>query len=148
MGADGGVVGDRTLAFLAGLHRLVIRVTGGRLGWRLGRLEVVELHTRGRRSGERRSAMLTAPIVDDDRIVLVASKGGADRHPAWYLNLVADPRVELTTRTGLRPMIARTADADERAALWPRVVRSYAGYRRYQERTARVIPVVICEPAT
>ncbi len=92
--------------------------------------------------------MLTTPIADGDRIVLVASKGGADRHPAWYLNLVADPDVEVTTSAGHRRMVARTADPDERAALWPRIVRRYSGYRRYQERTARVIPVVICEPAT
>ena len=146
MGSNGGVVGDRTMAVLSGFHRWLIRVSGGRIGWRLARMPTVELHTIGRRSGRRRSAILSAPVVEADRVVLVASKGGAEHHPAWYLNLVADPDVELTTVDGTRAMRARTATPDERAALWPRVTAAYAGYERYQRRTRRDIPVVICEP--
>lgn len=108
-------------------------------------MPVVELHTTGRTSGERRSAMLTAPVHDDGRYVLVASKGGDPRHPSWYLNLVADPEVELTIDGRTVPMHARTATPAERAELWPRITREYRGYAGYQRKTTREIPVVICE---
>lgn len=146
MGSGGGILGDRALAVLAGFHRWVILVSRGRLGWRIGRLVTVELHTTGRRTGRRRTTILSAPVVEPDRIVLVASKGGSDRHPAWYLNLVADPDVVIELREGRRAMRARTASPDEKAELWPRVTSAYPGYARYQERTHRDIPVVICEP--
>lgn len=128
------------------LHRGLLAVTGGRLGWRIGPMPVVELHTVGRTSGARRSVMLTAPVHDGDAYVLVASKGGDDRHPAWYLNLLAHPDVELTIGGTTVPMRARTASAAERAELWPRITRAYRGYAGYQRKTDRLIPVVICEP--
>ena len=146
MGSDGGVLGDRALAVLSGFHRWVIRVSRGRLGWRIGRLVTVELHTIGRHTGLPRSAILSAPIVEPDRVVLVASKGGADRHPAWYLNLVDHPDVVIDLRDGSRTMRARTATPEEKAELWPRVTAVYPGYAHYQQRTRRDIPVVICEP--
>ncbi|MEI5585360.1 MULTISPECIES: nitroreductase/quinone reductase family protein [unclassified Agromyces] len=145
MGSTGGVLGDRMLAALSGFHHLLIRATRGRLGWRIGRLATVELHTVGRRTGRPRTAVLSAPIVEPDRIVLVASKGGADRHPAWYLNLVAHPDVVVDLREGRRRMRARTATPAEKAELWPRITAAYAGYGRYQQRTRREIPVVVCE---
>jgi deazaflavin-dependent oxidoreductase (nitroreductase family) len=128
-------------------HRGVIALSGGRLGRRLGSMPVVELHTTGRTSGKRRSTMLTAPIHDDQRVVLVASKGGDDRDPDWYRNLVADPNVELTIDGTTRPMVARTASPEEKQELWPQIVEAYRGYAGYQRRTERDIPVVICEPA-
>lgn len=128
------------------LHRGILAVTGGRLGWRIGPMPVVELHTVGRTSGARRSVMLTAPVHDGDAYVLVASKGGDDRHPAWYLNLIAHPDVELTIGGTTVPMRARTASAAERDELWPRITRAYRGYAGYQRKTDRLIPVVICEP--
>jgi deazaflavin-dependent oxidoreductase (nitroreductase family) len=76
----------------------------------------------------------------------VASKGGDDRHPFWYNNLVAQPEVDLTIRGVTRPFRARTASSAEKAALWPRIVAAYPGYGAYQGRTERDIPVVICEP--
>lgn len=127
-------------------HRTVLRVTGGRvLSSALG-MTVVELHTVGRRSGRPRSTMLTAPVVDGDRVVLVASKGGDDRDPDWYRNLVAQPEIELTMAGTHRAMRARRASAQEKADLWPRVVAAYQGYGGYQRRTERDIPLVICEP--
>ena len=80
------------------------------------------------------------------RLVLVASRGGDDRQPGWYLNLVARPEVEVTRRGARTAMVARTATPEERAELWPRVVAAYAGYAEYQRRTAREIPLVICTP--
>ncbi|MCU1445870.1 nitroreductase/quinone reductase family protein [Cryobacterium sp.] len=141
-------VTDLSMRVMNGVHRAVLALSRGRVGWRVGPMAVVELHTTGRKSGVQRSTMLTAPIHDQDRAVLVASKGGDDRNPTWYLNLVAQPDVELSERGVTRPMRARTASAAEKAELWPRIVRAYPGYAAYQRRTTRDIPVVICEPRT
>ena len=130
------------------LHRGLLAISGGRIGSTLRSMPVVELHTIGRASGEPRRAMLTVPVHEDGRYVLVASKGGNPRHPAWYLNLVAHPDVELTVKGTTVPMRAHTATPEERAQLWPRIVREYRGYAGYQRRTTREIPVVICEPRT
>jgi deazaflavin-dependent oxidoreductase (nitroreductase family) len=130
------------------VHRALLAVSGGRIGSSIGSMPAVELHTIGRKSGQRRSTMLTAPVHGDGRYVLVASKGGDDRHPEWYLNLVADPDVELTVAGATMPMTARTATAEEKADLWPQIVSAYKGYAGYQRRSARDIPVVICEPRT
>jgi deazaflavin-dependent oxidoreductase (nitroreductase family) len=129
------------------IHRGVQKVSGGRLLSTLGSMPVVELHTTGRKSGQRRTTMLTAPIRDDERVVLVASKGGDDRDPAWYLNLTSNPEVEVTIDGETTQMTARTATQDEKAELWPAIVEAYAGYAGYQEKTDREIPVVICRPA-
>ena len=109
-------------------------------------MPVVRLHTVGRKSGRRRSTVLTAPLVDGDKVVLVASKGGDDRDPDWYRNVVANPDIVLTMSRRCRPMSARTASAEEKAELWPRVVAAYKGYGGYQRRTERDIPLVICSP--
>ena len=137
---------DLSMRAMNGVHRAVLALSRGRLGWKIGPMPVVELHTIGRTSGQRRSTMLTAPIHEPDRVVVIASKGGDDRHPFWYLNLVAHPDVELTENGVTRPMRARTATEAEKAALWPVIVRANPGYAGYQRKTSRDIPVVICEP--
>jgi deazaflavin-dependent oxidoreductase (nitroreductase family) len=128
------------------VHRSIVHVTGGRVLSSVAGMPVVDLHTVGRKSGLPRSTMLTAPLIDGDRIVLVASKGGDDRDPDWYRNLVAHPEIELTMAGRRRPMRARPASQEEKAELWPRVVAAYQGYGGYQRRTDRDIPLVICEP--
>jgi deazaflavin-dependent oxidoreductase (nitroreductase family) len=128
------------------VHRALLAVSGGRIGWHAGGMVVVELHTVGRKSGARRSTMLTAPIHRNGRYVLVASKGGDDRNPEWYENLCADPDVELSVRGTTKRLRARTASDAEKRQLWPEIVASYPGYSVYQDRTDRNIPVVICEP--
>ncbi|KFF59253.1 nitroreductase [Cryobacterium sp. MLB-32] len=137
---------DLGMRIMNGFHRTLLAVSRGRLGWTIGPMPAVELHTIGRSSGERRSTMLTAPVHGDGRYVLVASKGGDDRNPNWYLNLVAHPEVELTIRGSTIPMRARTATPVEKAELWPQIVAAYSGYAAYQTKTDRDIPVVICEP--
>jgi len=139
---------DLTMRCLNAAHRALVTLSRGRLGWKIGPMAVVELHTTGRKSGARRSTMLTAPIHEPNRIVVIASKGGDDRHPYWYLNLVADPDVEVTENGVTRPMRARTADEAEKARLWPQIVRANPGYAGYQQKTSRDIPVVVCEPRT
>jgi deazaflavin-dependent oxidoreductase (nitroreductase family) len=109
-------------------------------------MPVVDLHTIGRRSGAERVTMLTVPIVDDGRLVLVASKGGDDRDPEWYRNALAHPDVEIVVDGVRRAFHARTASAEEKALLWPRVTAVYRPYASYQRRSRRDIPLVICEP--
>ena len=127
------------------VHLLILRVSGGRFGGTAFGLPMVELHTIGRKSAVYRSTMLLAPVLEADRIVLVASKGGDDRDPDWYLNLVATPEVSLTISGEQKPFRARTATQEERAVLWPQVVAAYKGYASYQRRSNREIPLVICE---
>jgi deazaflavin-dependent oxidoreductase (nitroreductase family) len=128
------------------LHRNVLRVTGGRVANRGFGMPVVMLQTVGRKSGKQRTTVLTSPVQEDGRVVIVASYGGDDRHPSWYLNLRDNPDVELTMNGRSQSMRARTASADERAELWPKVIAAYKGYGQYQERTDREIPLVILEP--
>ena len=137
---------DIGLTTMSQVHRAILRGTGGRvLNSALG-MQVVELHTVGRKSGLPRSTMLTAPVIDGKRIVLVASKGGDDRDPDWYRNLMAHPDAELTVDGQRRPVRARRASAEEKTELWPRVVAAYGGYAGYQRRTQRDIPLVLCDP--
>jgi deazaflavin-dependent oxidoreductase (nitroreductase family) len=127
-------------------HRAVLQLTGGRFPHRLIGMQLVELHATGRTTGKRRSTLLAAPICEEDRVVLVASKGGYPDDPIWYKNLVAHPDVEITIEGRTRPMRARTASREEKAELWPTLVEANKGYDGYQRRTQRDIPVIICEP--
>lgn len=136
---------DLVFRFWTGIHEAVFTATKGRLLGRFGPMPVLVLTTTGRKTGQRRTTMLTAPVSEDDRIVLVASYGGDDRHPAWFLNLRANPDVEVTMEGRTRSMRARVATVEEKAELWPRVVEAYAGYGGYQKRTSRDIPLVILE---
>lgn len=137
---------DVGFKIMNGVHHGVLAVTGGRYPRKLMGMAAVELTTIGRKSGEPRTTMLTSPISDDSRVVLVASKGGDDRNPQWYRNLSANPDVEVTIDGSTRKMRARTASPDEKAALWPDIVAAYKGYDSYQKRAGREIPVIICEP--
>ena len=137
---------DRFLRTMNRAHRTIRALTLGRIGWHAAGMPVVELTTTGRVSGRPRTVLLTSPVHDDDRLVLIASRGGDPTHPAWYHNLVADPHVTVTTREEVKTMRARTADADERAALWPQVIATSDRYADYADRTDREIPVVILEP--
>ncbi len=144
MGARNAVA-DVGFKVMNGLHRAVLKVTGGRVLSSAFGMPTLQLHTIGRSSGQIRTTMLTSPLYDDDRVVLVASKGGDDRDPQWYLNLVANPDVEIVLQGQTRKLRARTATAQEKAELWPQIVAAYKGYAGYQKRSARDIPVVICE---
>jgi deazaflavin-dependent oxidoreductase (nitroreductase family) len=135
--------------FYAGTHGHVLtyRVTHGLLGHRFpGFPSVLLLDHVGAKTGKRRTTPL-AYIRDGERIVLVASKGGSPRNPAWFHNLRANP--ETTVQVGSKRLAvhARVAGTEERARIWPRVVNAYSGYDGYQQRTEREIPLVILEPA-
>jgi deazaflavin-dependent oxidoreductase (nitroreductase family) len=139
---------DLQLKAMNAVHRVVLRVSAGRLGWRAGGMPVLELTTTGRRSGRPRRVMLTSPVREGGATVIVASRGGDDRHPAWFCNLRDRPDVQVAVAGGpRRPMRARVATRQERAALWPRVTAAHPRYAGYQARTRREIPLVLLEPA-
>jgi deazaflavin-dependent oxidoreductase (nitroreductase family) len=139
---------DVTLKFMNGLHRAVLAVSFGHLGWHASGMPVLELTTIGRKSGQPRSVMLTSPWQEGETLAVVASRGGDDEHPAWFLNLRDHPDVEVTVRGKKRLMHARIADTDERARLWPAITAEHANYAGYQKKTDREIPVVLLEPRT
>jgi deazaflavin-dependent oxidoreductase (nitroreductase family) len=122
-------------------------MSAGRIGRRAFGMEMIELVTVGRRSGRPHTTMLSVPVIEGDALVLVASKGGDDRDPDWFKNLVATPRIEVTWRGERHAMLARLATLDESVRLWPKVVATYPSYDSYRRRAARVIPLVICTPS-
>jgi F420H(2)-dependent quinone reductase len=127
-------------------HVLTYRLTGGLVGHRIpGVPQVLLLDHVGAKSGRKRTTPLSY-LEDGEDVVIVASKGGSPRHPAWFHNLRANP--ETTVQVGSRrlPVTARVATPEERARLWPKVVDLYGGYQGYQDRTEREIPLVVLEP--
>ena len=128
------------------MHRAVLRASGGRLGGTGLGMPVLELTTTGRRSGQERTVLLTAPLRTDDEIVIVASKGGDARNPAWFWNLSENPDVTVRIEGVTRPMRARAATGTERDELWARITAEHDNYAGYQRRTDRVIPVVVLGP--
>jgi len=127
-------------------HTFVYRATGGLVGHRFpGAPPMLLVDHVGARSGTRR----TSPLVytrDGENLVLVASKGGYPKNPAWFYNLKANPDTTIQIGSKHRPVHARVADPQERERLWPKVLKVYGGYEDYQRRTEREIPLVILEP--
>ena len=138
---------DVILKTMNTVHRALLRATGNRLGASLAGMPSLELTTIGRKSGTPRSVMLTSPLQEGDAYVVVASRGGDDIHPAWFLNLRDNPAVEVTVvGQPKRDMHARVASAEERARMWPIIADKYRNYAGYQKRTKREIPLVLLEP--
>ena len=122
------------------------RSTRGRVGARIGNhLPVLLLTTTGRKSGKPRTTPLLY-VEDGGRYVVVASVGGAPKHPAWYLNVQDDPVAKIEVGSRSLDVRAETAEPEERARLWQAVTRMYPTYDVYQARTTRVIPVVVLAP--
>jgi proline iminopeptidase len=115
------------------------------LGGGTGLVPTLVLTTTGRKSGK----PLTLPLIygrAGNSCVVIASKGGAPQHPAWYLNLEANPEVEVQVKAECFRARARTASGEERAALWRQMVEIYHPYEKYQAATSREIPVVVLDP--
>ena len=127
------------------IHASLFRATDGRVGGRMVGSPVLLLVTTGRKTGRRRTTPLLY-LPDGDRYVIVASNGGAAKHPVWWLNLQAYP--EATVEVGGRKtrVRAREAQGGEKARLWEELVLMYPSYENYQRRTDREIPVVLLEP--
>ena len=131
-----------------GLHTAVYRASGGRLGHTLPGVpgKMLLLDHVGAKSGTKRTSPLLY-IEDGENVVIVASKGGFPKHPAWFHNLKANPDTTAQIGSERRPVHARVANAEERERLWPRAVKAYRGYQDYQARSkGREIPLVILEP--
>jgi deazaflavin-dependent oxidoreductase (nitroreductase family) len=136
---------DLTFRVIGAIHRPVYRLTGGRIGGKIGASPVLLLTTTGRKTGRQRTQpLLYAPA--GDGYAVIASKGGADAHPLWFRNLQANPQVEVTIGRVTRQMRAREAEGGERDRLWRALADRYSGYDRYATRTSRRIPVVVLEP--
>jgi deazaflavin-dependent oxidoreductase (nitroreductase family) len=128
------------------LNVVVYRASKGRIGGRIKKLPILLLHHVGARSGTARVSPLLY-MADGDKLVIVASKGGTDKNPAWFHNLIAAPETEVELKGGERRQVrARRASDEERGAYWPRLIERYSDYEDYQRHTDRTIPVVVLEP--
>lgn len=139
---------DLALKLMNAAHRAAIRLSFGKLGWSAMDMPVVELTTTGRKTGQPRTVLLTSPLQLGETCVVVASRGGDDRPPAWLGNLVANPQVRVAIAGGpQKTMHARVATPAERADLWPKVIADHTMYGGYQRKTNREIALVLLEPA-
>ena len=140
------------IKYMAKIQVKVFRLTNGRVGnkWRIGAgwkkpVPTLLLEHVGRRSGKQFETPLLY-LSDGPNFVVVASQGGLPKNPQWYPNLVAGPDTVVHLPGEMRPVRARVAGPEERAALWPRLVELYADFAKYEKWTEREIPVVVLEP--
>ena len=120
--------------------------SGGTEGTTMRGMPVIILTTRGAKSGKIRKTPLMR-VEHDGAYAVVASLGGAPRHPVWYHNITADPRVALQDGPVRQDMNAREVTGDEKSVWWERAVEAFPDYADYQEKTDRQIPVLVLEPA-
>jgi len=142
-------IADKTwpvLSKLMGGHARIYRLTRGKIGHHIPGIPPMCLidHV-GAKSGTKRTSPLLY-IEDGDDIVIVASKGGYEKSPAWFYNLKANPDTTVQIGSEIRRVRAHVADATERKRLWPKAVEVYPSYQQYQDRTDREIPIVVLEP--
>jgi len=139
------------LKIIPPLHIKLYRRTGGLIGGRLGKVRMLLLTTTGRKSGLQRTSPLL--FIDEDHpdhpgaYIIVASKGGAPKNPAWYLNLTANPTVTVENGRAAQQMVAETISEDDWERIWPQLVANWSDYAAYQKKTDRRIPVVRLTPA-
>jgi deazaflavin-dependent oxidoreductase (nitroreductase family) len=143
-----GLPGPTRLALKlgSGVHTGLYRATGGKLFGRMGKSPIMLLNTVGRKTGRKRTSPLLY-VMDGEDFVIIASKGGAPTHPAWYLNLKANP--DATVEVGDRKVRVRAeeVDSEEKVRLWQKMVEMYPTYDDYQRKTKREIPLLILRPA-
>lgn len=138
-------LGAKGLRMTGKLNVPVYRLTGGRVGGRVGKAPLLLLTTTGRKSGEPR----TAPVVylaDDERLVLIDTNAGNEKLPAWSLNLTANPTAEVEVGRKRHGVRARVAEGEERAALWERHIEQFAGFDYYVTLLERTPSVWVLEP--
>ena len=140
-------LGRFTVQTMTGLNNVVYRLSNGRVAGHVpGGAPICLLTTIGRKSGRARTVPLLY-LPDGDNLVIVASKGGMSTHPAWYLNLQAQPLASVETGSACHAVVARPATDAERERMWPQLVAVYRFFAEYQARTDRPIPIVVLEPA-
>jgi F420H(2)-dependent quinone reductase len=126
-------------------HAGVYRATGGKLGGRMRKSPILLLNTVGRKTGQQRTTPLLY-VVDGEHMAIVASAGGAPKHPAWFLNLKANPETSIEVGDRKLRVRAEVASPEEKPRLWAKLTEMYPTYDDYQKRTDREIPVVILHP--
>jgi deazaflavin-dependent oxidoreductase (nitroreductase family) len=131
----------------SGVHAGMYRATGGKLFGRMGKSPILLLNSVGRKTGKKRTSPLLY-IMDGEDFVIIASKGGAPTHPAWYLNLKANPNA--TVEVGDHEVWVRAEEAasEEKARLWQKMVEMYPTYDDYQTKTKREIPLLVLHPVS
>lgn len=139
-----GTVPGTDISLLGADHIRVYRETNGETGYLWNGVPTLLLTMTGRKSGEPRTIPIIFTAVGDS-YVIIASKGGSPVHPKWYLNLEADPNVEVQVKAEKFAGVARTAESPERERLWAEAVKTWPNYNIYQSRTSRQIPVVVIE---
>jgi len=123
--------------------------SGGTQMAQLAGRDICVVTMKGARTGKTRHIpLMHVPYLDGEGVILVASLGGAPRHPTWYYNLVANPDIDVQVRERSLALRARLASAEEKAAVWPTCCEHYPDYQVYQDRSTRNIPVFLCEPRT
>lgn len=132
------------ISLLGAEHIRRYRETDGEVGYIWNGVTALLMTSIGRKSGEARTIAIIFTQVGD-KSVIIASKGGAPAHPAWYLNIQDDPNVTVQIKGDVFEATARTAEGEERAELWAKCVEQWPNYDVYQSRTERVIPVVVLE---
>jgi deazaflavin-dependent oxidoreductase (nitroreductase family) len=138
---------DLQMKTMNAVHRVALKATGGRFGWNLLNMPVVELTTTGRKSGLPRTVMLTSPLQEGPMYVVVASRGGDDKAPAWLHNIEANSEVQVSLGGKPRQQWqARVASPEERARMWPVLTAAHKNYAGYQTKTDREIPIVLLTP--
>jgi F420H(2)-dependent quinone reductase len=140
-------LGARGLRWTGKLNTPLYRVSGGRIGGKVGKAPVLLLTTTGRKSGQKR----TAPVVylqDGERMVVINTNAGNAKVPAWSLNLAAQPQAEVEVGRRKIPVLARVAEGEERADLWRKHNVQYSGFDDYEEKLDREPKVIVLEPAS
>jgi deazaflavin-dependent oxidoreductase (nitroreductase family) len=136
-----GHLQPKTIRLIGHLHTWVWKITGGKLGDAFGGAPLLLLTTQGRKSGRQR----TTPVLyleDGDDVIVVASFGGNDANPAWYLNLLSNPQADIVIKGKRRHLIAHEVSTEEKQRIWPRLTALYPNFAIYQQRTRRDIPVL------
>jgi deazaflavin-dependent oxidoreductase (nitroreductase family) len=137
----------RLFKFLVRVHSIIYRLSGGRVGVTIGGMGMLILTTKGRRSGKPRAVPL-GYMMENDSYVVIASYGGSTTNPAWYLNLINEPRAFVQVKGHKVAVTAQKVEAADREQLWSRLIAKAPLYQKFQDRTKRQIPMVFLTPAT
>jgi deazaflavin-dependent oxidoreductase (nitroreductase family) len=136
---------DFIIKWMSRANTRLYMMSGGRFGTTFEKAPVALLTTTGRKTGQPRVSPLLF-VQDGDRVIVAASKIGSEKNPMWYLNLKADPKVQVQIKKEALDLRARDATDGERDTYWPQLVEMYPTFEDYQSWTDRRIPIVVCEP--
>jgi F420H(2)-dependent quinone reductase len=139
------MIGKRIFKLFMSVHVWMYRQSSGKRGSTMRGMPILLLTTIGRKSGQHRTTPLMY-LEDDQNLVITASAGGGDAHPAWFTNLQKNPRATVEIKGITQPVIAQVATEEQKRALWPKLVAQAPFFGEYQRKTTREIPVIILQP--